>query len=395
MGYSVFRPLGVTHCVPRRAYPGFTLVCPINGDAAYLVDLRGRVVHRWRLPRPAFYAYLLDNGHLLASLKVPRPTLTYGGFHGLVAELDWDGAIVWQYEDPALHHDHCRLPNGNTLLLRWAPVPPEIHRAVQGGVPGAARNPASAAARNRSRSHSGREARAGTEAEGGVMWGDEVLEVTPTGAVVWQWRSYEVLDPREDSICPLEYRHEWTHCNAVEAVSDDGIAVSFRYINTVGIVDRATGRFRWKWGRGEVYHQHDPTELENGHILIFDNGIHRIGSADRSRVVEVDPRTGRIVWQYVARPESALYSRNISGAQRLPNGNTLICEGDCGRLLEVTAEGEIVWEYHNPFFADDPTWGPVNRLFRAHRYGPDHPALAGRQPDPARWQWLNHAYGLA
>jgi hypothetical protein len=369
MGYSVFRPLGVTHYEPRRAFNGYTLYCNINGDAVYLVDMRGRVVHRWQPALSPFYGYLLDNGHLLVSLKVPEPALTFGGFHGRVAELDWDGRVLWQYEDPALHHDHCRLRNGNTMVLRWAPVPSEMAARVQGGVPGTEHH--------------------------GVLWGDELAEVTPAGDMVWEWRSYEAFDPGEDAICPLEYRHEWSHCNAVEETADGGLAVSFRYLNTIGIVDRASGAFRWKWGRGEVSHQHDPTELESGNILLFDNGLHRVGGNDRSRAVEVDPRNNRIVWQYLANPESSLYSRNISGTQRLPNGNTLICEGDCGRLLEVTTNGEVVWEFHNPFFFNIPNLGAVNRMFRAHRYGPDHPAFAGRTLDPTACAWLNGAHGLA
>jgi len=368
MGYSPFRPLGVTHHHPGRSYAGFTLVTTIDGDVACLVDLRGRVVHHWRLPLPAFYAYLLDDGHLLAALKIPRPAVRFGGMYGLLAELDWDGELVWQYEDPALHHDMARLRNGNTMLLRWAQIPPEIHHRVAGGQPG-------------------------TEDEGGVMWGDELLEVTPAGQAVWHWKSYEVFDPQRDAMCPLEYRYEWSHCNAVEELSDGNLAVSFRRIDTIAILERASGRFRWQWGRGELSHQHDPTELPNGNLLVFDNGVHRVGAYERSRLVEVDPRTDQIVWQYLAQPESSFYSRNISGAQRLPNGNTLACEGDCGRLFEVTAAGEIVWEYHNPFFADSPGIGRANRLFRAHRYGPDHPALRGRTPNTAACEWLNRAVG--
>src|SRR5581483_8944001 len=205
MGYSPFRPLGVTHHHPGRSYAGFTLVTTIDGDVACLVDLRGRVVHHWRLPLPAFYAYLLDDGHLLAALKIPRPAVRFGGMYGLLAELDWDGELVWQYEDPALHHDMARLRNGNTMLLRWAQIPPEIHHRVAGGQPG-------------------------TEDEGGVMWGDELLEVTPAGQAVWHWKSYEVFDPQRDAMCPLEYRYEWSHCNAVEELSDGNLAVSFRRI---------------------------------------------------------------------------------------------------------------------------------------------------------------------
>src|SRR5581483_7785442 len=168
-----FRPLGVTHHVPRRAYNGFTLFSTIGGDALYLVDMQGRVVHTWRPPVPPFYGYLLDNGHLLASLQVAAPVVRFGGYTGALVELDWDGAVLWRHDDPALHHDHARLRNGKPLALPWAAVPPETARRVAGGQPG-------------------------TEAEGGVMWGDELAEVTPAGEVVWRWRSYEVFDPAAD-----------------------------------------------------------------------------------------------------------------------------------------------------------------------------------------------------
>ena len=164
MGYSLFRPLGVTHHVPRRAYNGFTLFATLGGDTTYLVDMQGRVVHLWRPTLPPYYGYLLDDGRLFTSLKLPETMVTFGGAHGSVAEVAWDGQILWRYDDPALHHDHARLQNGNTMVLRWAPVPAEIARCVVGGQPG-------------------------TEAEGGVMWGDELAEVTPAGEVVWRWRS--------------------------------------------------------------------------------------------------------------------------------------------------------------------------------------------------------------
>jgi Arylsulfotransferase (ASST) len=371
MGYSSFRPLGVTHHVPNRAYNGFTLFNSLGGDTVYLVDMAGRVVHTWRPLLPPYCGELLDNGHLLVTLRVAQPLTRFGGAHGGVAELDWDGRVLWQYEDVAMHHDVCRLRNGNTMVLRWVPIPAELHHLVAGGVPG-------------------------TEHAGDVMYGDELVEVSPSGEAVWDWRSFEVFDPTDDAICPLEPRHEWGHQNAVEELSDGALAVSYRQLDTIGILDRGSGRFRWKWGRGEIAHQHDPTELPNGNILLFDNGNHRRLGGDRSRVVEVDPRAERIVWQYTAEPESSFYSRNISGAQRLPNGNTLVCEGDCGRIFEVTASGEVVWEYHNPFFFNTPGPSPgrANRAFRAYRYGPEHPALVGRAPDAASCEWLNRAAGL-
>jgi hypothetical protein len=78
-----------------------------------------------------------------------------------------------------------------------------------------------------------------------------------------------------------------------------------------------------------------------GNILVFDNGRYR---RDYSRVLELDPMTNRIVWS----SPTHWYSWHISGAERLPNGNTFICDGPIGRLFEITPEGGIVWEYLNP-----------------------------------------------
>jgi hypothetical protein len=73
-----------------------------------------------------------------------------------------------------------------------------------------------------------------------------------------------------------------------------------------------------------------------------------------SRVLEIDPISKEIVWQYDAscsgRPFWTFFSSFISSARRLPNGNTLICEGMNGRLFQVTPHGDIVWEYVNPYF---------------------------------------------
>jgi Arylsulfotransferase (ASST) len=108
--------------------------------------------------------------------------------------------------------------------------------------------------------------------------------------------------------------------------------------------------------------------LPNGNLLLFDNGPHRLDHPmPFSRVIEVELATKQIVWRYQERRESNFFSPRISNAQRLPNGNTLICEGDFGRFFEVTRDGELVWEYVNPYFGEGPT-GPNNRVFRAYRY---------------------------
>jgi len=88
-------------------------------------------------------------------------------------------------------------------------------------------------------------------------------------------------------------------------------------------------------------------------------------------------------WQQ--RGELGYFSPFISGAQRLPNGNTLICVGAVGRIYEVTRDGTIVWDYLNPYDGDPGSTSttpgaPPNALFRAYRYGVDDPAVSRLKP---------------
>ncbi|MBI3964100.1 MAG: aryl-sulfate sulfotransferase [Chloroflexi bacterium] len=178
---------------------------------------------------------------------------------------------------------------------------------------------------------------------------------------------------------------EWTHGNAVVELPDGRLALSFRNTSMVVFVDRETGELVWKLGAPPLSGQHAPTPLPNGNLLIFDNGPHRLDeSLPFSRVIEVDPTTKEIVWTYQDRPLSNFFSPRISNAQRLPNGNTLICEGWFGRLFEVTADGQTVWEYVSPYFGDSPR-GHVNHVFRAYRYGAEDVARwsGGRVTSPA------------
>jgi hypothetical protein len=91
--------------------------------------------------------------------------------------------------------------------------------------------------------------------------------------------------------------------------------------------------------------------LENGHILVFDNGTQR----KYSRVLEMDPSTGEILWRYHAPTKSEFFSPTKGSAQRLSNGNTLICNADHGQVFEVTHDGEVVWEWWGPI-VDNKSW---------------------------------------
>jgi hypothetical protein len=139
-------------------------------------------------------------------------------------------------------------------------------------------------------------------------------------------------------------------------------------------------------------HQHDPTITQDGTLLVFDNGTKHPPIA-RSRVVEVDMKTDQIIWQYVPSPVFSMLSLHIAGAERLANGNTLICEGESGRVFEVTRNCEICWEWNSPFVYNFKGVQAV-MLFRAHRYAPDGPELQGRHLDGSRYEDLNQELGL-
>jgi outer membrane protein assembly factor BamB len=178
---------------------------------------------------------------------------------------------------------------------------------------------------------------------------------------------------------------------------DGNVMTTCLYFDSILIIDKNTGDIKWRWGKGELAHPHNPNILDNGNILVFDNGLHRpMSYPSYSRVLEIEPESGKIVWEYKDKIPWNFYSSFISGAQRLPNGNTLICEGAKGRFFEVTREGETVWEYRNPFYFDTPilNFGINNRVFRTHRYDPEYPGLKGRGLDPKKFNGLNFIYGV-
>src|SRR6266581_1802519 len=148
--------------------------------------------------------------------------------------------------------------------------------------------------------------------------------MTRDGRMVWEWRSWEHLDPAKDTITAIQdKRSEWTHGNAIAELPDGNLLVSFRDISTIIKIERQTGHIVWSLGAPPLSGQHAPTPLPNGNILIFDNGPHRLDeSFPFSRVIEVNPRTKDIVWKYQEGVPSNFFSPRISNAQRLPNGNT-------------------------------------------------------------------------
>jgi hypothetical protein len=124
----------------------------------------------------------------------------------------------------------------------------------------------------------------------------------------------------------------------------DHVLVCMRHQNRVAIFDWPERKLVWSWGDGELMGPHDATLLPNGNVLIFDNGLGR----GWSRVVEVEPRSGEIVWDYRSDPPESFVTQARGAAQYLPNGNVLITSSAQGRVFEVTRKGDVVWDFYNP-----------------------------------------------
>jgi hypothetical protein len=205
------------------------------------------------------------------------------------------------------------------------------------------------------------------------------------------------MDPDIDAICPLENRNHF-HGNGIWKCRDGSVLLSIRYNNEVLRIDYPSGKIRQRYGRGEIFHMHDCRELENGNVLVFDNGAHRrCYDTAYSRSVEFDADTGEVVWAYIADPPSDFYCAYQGANQRLPNGNTLITDSVHGRLFEVTAEKSIVWEYVSPFLEWSERQNMYNSaIFRAHRYARDFAGFRNLRPsdlDPANYVWENRCFG--
>ncbi len=344
---------GLTAYDPDRTCPGYTLYAPMSGDGeVYLLDMQGEVAHTWHMPYPpGLYGYLLPNGNLFYGGKI-RDDDTWEIFEGfkrfkggVMLEADWDGKIVWEHRDAYHHHDARRTESGGCLYMTVERMADADAAKVKGGRPC-------------------------TDAAG--MWSDVLVEVDAGGNRVWEWNSAEHLNPATDIITLNDSREEWSHGNTVVPLPRGRVMFSFRNISTVGIIDRATDEIVWKLGYEVLAQQHDPSLLDNGNVLVYDNGSHsQSNPLPHSRVIEVDPNTNEIVWRYQDNPPFNFFSAYISGARRLPNGNTLITEGQFGRIFQVTPEGDVVWEYVNPHFATNEQGQVVNSVFRATHYLPE------------------------
>jgi outer membrane protein assembly factor BamB len=380
MGWSINRATGLTFHRHELSMKGYTLVTPFHDKSAFLIDMDGRVVHRWTFDTiDPGYGRLLDNGNLLMSgsdvnmppppedepTKPPPPFELHitrlGGYKTTLLEVDWDGNVVWSYENRAQHHDFVRLPNGNTMVPEWVELPDDLHKKVRGG----SRQPREKLP---------------------PLLGDDLVEVDPEGKEVRRIHTWQLLDPIKDPINPMKRRWEWTHVNGIDVNDRDQIVFSARTNDRIGVIDGTTGELIFKFT--DTVGQHNPTWVGDDRIMVFDNGV------SASRIVEIDVNSGEVTWEYVGRPAQQFFSNYISGVEQLWSGSALVCEGSSGTVFEVTRAGEVVWEWINPFVNFRKNGDPAVGLYRAHRYRDDHPAFVGRDLDPARFANLNRLNGL-
>lgn len=341
---------GVTVHDAQGAFEGLTLYTSGDGSYANLMDMQGKVVHRWSLPyhaiwkespagrkpRPEDRIYwdkvrLLPNGDLVVVITADNDT-PWG--YGLI-RIDRDSRLVWAYQGAA-HHDVQVIPDGRVVTL--------THDFTEADIPGLK----------------------GLERP----WLDDYLVVLDlkTGKQLnklslarafldsrfaeplYQTPSYAIGDPlHANSVHVLDDRQ--TAAFAPAKGRPGQVLISLRNISTVALVDPQLGAVTWA-STGPWLVQHDARVLANGNFTLFDNAAN-YREANISRVLEVNPSTHEVVWSYEGNDEQPLESYVRSSAETLPNGNRMITESDGGRLLEVTREGTIVWEFINPVRGGD------------------------------------------
>jgi hypothetical protein len=449
--------VGLIRSTPDLVSPGYTLLGAIPSQETYLIDTDGEVVHSWTGSGGQMSSYLLPNGNLLRNTNYPSAERVFAssGVTGRIEELAWDGSTVWtfdlQNERYQLHHDAIPMPNGNVLAIAWERF--SFQEAVSMGRRPRLTNP-----------EHGREIWAEAlleiqpDYDAGVG-GEIVWEWHLSDHLVQNvFRNRENFGSVRANPQLVDFNYvsrgigaddhiaDWAHFNAVAYNAEtDQILVSSREFSEVWMIDHSTtteeaaghtggtygkgGDLLWRYGNPaswkagtranrRLFYQHDIQWIDDGlpgagNLLVFNNGWGRQGGKSFSSVMELAPAVygprgysmasyGRaaIKWNYVGTRAAPFFAPIISGAQRLPNGNTLIDQGTNGRIFEVTPARRIVWTYVNPdtgragngpltqgrrpgLFTPATSQGipnvRTNFTFRALRYALDYSAFEGRE----------------
>lgn len=415
---------------------GYTLFAPVNNSITYLIDNCGRVVNTWLSEyTPGNTAYLLPNGNLLRTKKLPNTTITGGGGGGGVELFDWDSNLIWSFEMNddkfRLHHDVAYLPNGNILMIVW-----ELR--TQDEALAAGRDP-------------------DLIPENGMIWSEQIIEVKPifpnSFEIVWKWLLWDHLVQDFDvakigfgnvsdhpELVDINYVNQgnisdWIHANSIDYNEElDQIVISSPFFNEFWIIDHSTteeeaashsggnsgkgGDLLYRWGNPMTYNsgllddrklfgQHDVKWInaqnsQSGNIILFNNNsgvdystveivvppLNENGGYDFSGT-QYGPNESDFVYKSI--PSDQFYSRIMGGVQSLPNGNVLICSSLQGVIFEVTPDAEIVWSYKSPVtvdgivgrdFEESNSEFTSDNNFRATKYAKNYSAFVDRELAP-------------
>jgi hypothetical protein len=344
-------PRGVTVYRPDKAWDGLTLYTNAEDSAAFLLDMRGNIIHRWQLPfrkawprpkratRPLpdgeihwIRAHLFPNGDLLAVYHTDFDTP-----HGYgLAKLNRDSELLWTYSGN-VHHDIDVAEDGRIFAL--------THETVK-------------------------DRPDGLDFIAAPFLADFVVVLSPEGK---ELKKVPLLEAFRDSPFalilaalkdPNRRRHSFgldhpalvqepgdmLHANSIKVLPKalakkfplfkaGQVLLSFRSLDAIAVLDMKSGAVVWA-AQGVWVMQHDAQFLENGRVLLYDN----LGSSQGTRVLEYDPVTQAVPWSYASELSSRFIAFTRGGTQRLPNDNTLIIDAARGRLFEVTPKKELVWE---------------------------------------------------
>lgn len=350
---------GISRHAVGAAYRGLNFYTSGHAPEAVLMDMDGRVLHRWRFEAAAAWpdvpaietqenarwwrrARLLPKGEVLAI------------FAGIgIVKLDRDSKLLWARLNGA-HHDLEPQPDGSILTLtrEWRRIDwvnPE-HPVLEDLV-------------------------VLLDAEGREQTRVSLLEAFEHSPYRALWRDRagrrgDIL--HANSVTRLDGRLAARH----PAFRAGNVLVSCRSTNVIAVLDLVQKQIVWAQAGG-FRGQHDPKLLDDGQLLLFDN----LGLGRHSRVIEMDPISGRASWVFQGSDEQPFFTRTCGSADRLPNGNTLIVESDNGRAFELTRDKRIVWEFWNPHRAG--AQGEfIATLFDLDRLPPDF-ADAWLAPAPA------------
>ena len=315
--------MGVVLHDEALAQPGYNFFNSVTTTEASLLDMDGNLLHTWSRDTGKKWEHveLLPTGELLVLNENPRR----------LVRLDWDSDIVWT-QDIDVHHDVDVAENGDIYVLSAAEefiqydgleIPVRNHYIRILSPQGDVRRSISFLPLLERRLDMPKLvefiATAG-EIDFGFLFEGDFVDVFHVNTLAIIDRTYN------------------------EFFQKGFVLFASRSLNLVGVVDVEKEALVWSWGENYLDWPHQPVLLESGNLLVFDNGSHR----DYSRIIELDPLAGEIVWEYKADPPDAFFSIMMGGVQALPNGNLLVTESTKGHVFELTRNGAIVWEFYNP-----------------------------------------------